>query len=135
MLAGYLVDARSDGAGGGAGGAAPDDGRGSAGGRGVSRELRLLTARQEAVLAVSRVWLTEHGHGPTVREIGARVGLASTSSVAHQLGRLEARGLISRTGRDWSTCVLVKEPPARRPGLRSRGPGVGADGYGRRPAP
>ncbi|WP_324606918.1 hypothetical protein [Streptomyces griseus] len=38
------------------------------------------------------------GHGPTVREIGERVGLSSTSSVAHQLGRLEARGLISRTG-------------------------------------
>ncbi|MFF8983833.1 hypothetical protein ACF08E_10640 [Streptomyces globisporus] len=71
-------------------------------------EPRALTARQEAVLAVIRSWLAERGHGPTVREIGGRVGLSSTSSVAHQLGRLEARGLISRTGRDWSTCVLVE---------------------------
>ncbi|MFJ2854574.1 LexA family protein [Streptomyces rubiginosohelvolus] len=101
----------------------------------MRREPRPLTARQEAVLAVIRVWLAERGHGPTVREIGARVGLSSTSSVAHQLGRLEARGLIVRTGRDWSTCVLVEEPPARRPALRSRGPGSGADGYGQRPAP
>ncbi|MFC9184496.1 hypothetical protein ACFTZJ_28090 [Streptomyces globisporus] len=103
----------------------------------MRRELRPLTARQEAVLAVIRSSLAERGHEPTVREIGARVGLSSTSSVAHQLGRLEARGLISRTGRDWSTCVLPlrEEPPVRRPGLRSRGPGGGADRYGRRPAP
>ncbi|MFI2116645.1 hypothetical protein ACH489_19460 [Streptomyces rubiginosohelvolus] len=96
---------------------------------------RPLTARQEAVMAVIRSSLAERGHGPTVREIGARVGLSSTSSVAHQLGRLEARGLIARTGRDWSTCVLVEEQPARRPGLRSRGPRAGADGYGQRLAP
>ncbi|MEU3433140.1 repressor LexA, partial [Streptomyces sp. NPDC006863] len=84
-------------------------------------EPRPLTARQEAVLGAIRASITEHGHGPTVREIGARVGLSSTSSVAHQLGRLEARGLISRTGRDWSTCVLGEGQPARRPGPRSRG--------------
>ncbi|MFJ9924153.1 hypothetical protein ACIRSF_33205 [Streptomyces rubiginosohelvolus] len=101
----------------------------------MRREPRPLTARQEAVLAVIRASLSERGRGPTVREIGARVGLSSTSSVAHQLGRLEARGLIVRTGREWSTCVLGKGPPARRPGLRSRGPGGGVDGYGRRPAP
>ncbi|MGW7587725.1 LexA family protein [Streptomyces rubiginosohelvolus] len=101
----------------------------------MRREPRPLTIRQEAVLAVIKVWLAERGHGPTVREIGARVGLSSTSSVAHQLGRLEARGLIPQTGRDWSTCVLVEGPPARRPGLQSRGPGAGADGYGQRPAP
>ncbi|MFD5342236.1 hypothetical protein ACFWJY_00315 [Streptomyces anulatus] len=101
----------------------------------MRREGRPLTARQEAVMAVIRSWLTEHGHGPTVREIGARVGLSSTSSVAHQLGRLETRGLITRTGRDWSTCVLGEETPARRPGLRGRGPDGGADRYGRRPAP
>ncbi|WP_257137080.1 MarR family transcriptional regulator [Streptomyces sp. gb14] len=120
---------------GGAGGAAPDDRRGPERGRGVRREPRPLTARQEAVLAVIRSSLSERGRGPTVREIGARVGLSSTSSVAHQLGRLEARGLIVRTGRDWSTCVLGEERPARRPGLRSRGPDGGVDGYGRRPAP
>ncbi|MFD4025746.1 LexA family protein [Streptomyces sp. NPDC058576] len=101
----------------------------------MRREPCPLTARQEAVMVVIRSWLAEHGHGPTVREIGARVGLSSTSSVAHQLGRLEACGLITRTGRDWSTCVLGEEMPVRRPGLRSRGPGGGADRYGRRPPP
>ncbi|MFD8474824.1 hypothetical protein ACFV2E_22645 [Streptomyces globisporus] len=120
---------------GGAGGAAPTDGGGPAGERGVSREPRPLTIRQEAVMEVIRSSLTQRGHGPTVREIGERVGLSSTSSVAHQLGQLESRGLITRTGRGWTTCVLGEEPPARRPGLRSRGPGGGVDGYKRRPAP
>ncbi|MXG30402.1 hypothetical protein [Streptomyces sp. YIM 132580] len=57
---------------------------------------RPLTARQEVVLAVIRLSLAERGHGPTVWEIGARVGLSTSGSVAHQLGWFEARGLITR---------------------------------------
>ncbi|MFD8731317.1 hypothetical protein [Streptomyces sp. NPDC059611] len=49
----------------------------------MKREPRPLSARQEAVMAVVRSWIIEHG--PTIREIGARVGLSSTSSVAYQL--------------------------------------------------
>lgn len=41
---------------------------------------------------------TDH---PQIRQ---RAGLSSTSSVAYQLGRLEARGLISRTGRSRCSC-------------------------------
>ncbi|MEU9927291.1 hypothetical protein OH791_37925 [Streptomyces anulatus] len=85
----------------------------------MRREARALSARQEAIIAAIRSWLTEHGVGPTVRELGTRVGLSSTSSVAHHLAQLEKRGLISRTGRDWSTCYLVTPEPPRR-GLRSR---------------
>ncbi|OKJ66540.1 LexA family protein [Streptomyces sp. CB02460] len=65
-----------------------------------------LSLRQEAILRAVREWIAEHGEGPSVREIGARVGLSSTSSVAYQLGRLEALGLISRTGPRWQTCRL-----------------------------
>ncbi|MFJ9978361.1 LexA family protein [Streptomyces cyaneofuscatus] len=64
----------------------------------MRREPRPLTGRQEAVLAVIRVWLAECGRA--VREIGARVGPAPVSA-AHQLGRFKARGLIVRTGRRW----------------------------------
>nr|WP_256332606.1 hypothetical protein [Streptomyces sp. 2131.1] len=53
-----------------------------------------------------REWIAEHGEGPSVRQFGARAGLSSTSSVAYQLGRLEALGLISRTGRRWQTSRL-----------------------------
>ncbi|MFD5791021.1 hypothetical protein [Streptomyces sp. NBC_01789] len=47
--------------------------------------------------------MVEYGEGPSARQIGARVGLASTSSVAYHLVRLEELGLISRTGRHWRT--------------------------------
>ncbi|MEV7060835.1 hypothetical protein AB0N95_35945 [Streptomyces microflavus] len=103
----------------GTGGAAPADRRRPLGRRRVKREPRPLSARQEAVMAVVRFWIIEHGHGPTVREIGTRVGLSSTSSVAYQLAQLEKRGLISRTGREWSSCRLEAPAPPRR-GLRSR---------------
>ncbi|MFB6426400.1 LexA family protein [Streptomyces microflavus] len=75
--------------------------------------------QQEAIMRLVRSWIIEHGEGPTIRQIGARVGLSSTSSVAYQLAQLEKQGLISRTGCDWSSCRL--EPPKPpRPGLRSR---------------
>ncbi|WP_373561570.1 hypothetical protein [Streptomyces sp. gb14] len=32
------------------------------------------------------MWLAERGHGPTVREIGVRVGLSSTSSAGSMPG-------------------------------------------------
>ena len=58
-----------------------------------------LTARQRQILAVIRRWTDEHGYPPTIREIGAAVGLTSTSSVARQLAILEKLGLLSRDGR------------------------------------
>ncbi|MFF5900908.1 hypothetical protein ACFY8O_34030 [Streptomyces argenteolus] len=66
----------------------------------------VLSDRQVAILRVIGDWITEHGEAPTVREIGAGVGLASTGSVAYQLGRLEARGHIGRTGHRWRSCRL-----------------------------
>ncbi|MFB7049776.1 LexA family protein [Streptomyces microflavus] len=83
------------------------------------RRERALSVRQEAIMRLIRSWITEHGEGPTIRQIGASVGLSSTSSVAYQLGQLEERGVISRTGRDWSSCCLAP-PKLPRRGLRSR---------------
>ncbi|MGW2476988.1 LexA family protein [Streptomyces sp. NPDC001665] len=65
-----------------------------------------LSPRQEMVLRVVREWIAEYGEGPSIRQIGARVGLTSASSVAYQLGRLEDLGYLSRTGRRWRTCRL-----------------------------
>jgi repressor LexA len=46
------------------------------------------------------------GYAPTMREIGKETGLASTSSVRHQLSRLEEKGYLSRGARLPRTAVV-----------------------------
>jgi repressor LexA len=55
-----------------------------------------LTARQRRILEVIRDDLVSRGYPPTVREIADRAGLASSSSAAHQLRVLQAKGFIFR---------------------------------------
>jgi repressor LexA len=55
-----------------------------------------LTPRQQRVLTVIRESLSRRGYPPSMREIGERVGLTSSSSVAHQLRTLEEKGYIKR---------------------------------------
>ena len=55
-----------------------------------------LTVRQRKVLAVIRNSVKTRGYPPSMREIGEAVGLTSSSSVAHQLRKLEQRGFIRR---------------------------------------
>ncbi|MFY1700224.1 transcriptional repressor LexA [Micromonospora sp. WMMA1923] len=65
----------------------------------VSSDPVSLTARQRQILDVIRGWVQRHGYPPTVREIGAAVGLGSPSSVAHHLKALTHHGLIRRAPR------------------------------------
>ncbi|MFE7793847.1 hypothetical protein [Streptomyces sp. NPDC057460] len=65
-----------------------------------------LSPRQESILRVIRNSIIERGEGPTMRQIGECVGLSGTGSIAYQLGRLEALGLISRSGRRGCSCRL-----------------------------
>ncbi len=55
-----------------------------------------LTDRQSKILTVIRDAVEARGYPPSVREIGDAVGLASPSSVAHQLRVLEKRGYLRR---------------------------------------
>jgi repressor LexA len=55
-----------------------------------------LTARQRMMLDAIRESVQKKGYPPSVRELGELVGLASPSSVAHQLRQLEKRGFIRR---------------------------------------
>ena len=54
------------------------------------------TERQQRILEVIRIFTAEHGYPPSVREIGERVGLSSSSTIHAHLKALERRGMISR---------------------------------------
>jgi repressor LexA len=55
-----------------------------------------LTPRQQRVLAHIKEAIEKRGYPPSMREIGQRVGLTSSSSVAHQLRVLEQKGWLKR---------------------------------------
>jgi repressor LexA len=54
------------------------------------------TERQRRILEVIREFTAERGYPPSVREIGERVGLSSSSTIHAHLKTLERHGLISR---------------------------------------
>ena len=58
-----------------------------------------LTERQRAVLGVIQNAMKDRGYPPSIREICDATGLASTSSVSHQLSALERKGYIRRDAR------------------------------------
>jgi repressor LexA len=70
-----------------------------------------LTPRQRRVLAVIKDSVSERGYPPSMREIGVAVGLTSSSSVAHQLRVLEAKGFLRRDpNRPRALEVLLPDP-------------------------
>jgi repressor LexA len=82
-----------------AGAAAQQVRQGGAGGPGLS-------PRRREIIRVIEDSLQSRGYPPSLREIGAAVGLASTSSVSHQMSVLEATGYLSRETRRPRTAVL-----------------------------
>ena len=61
--------------------------------RHASKELR---PRQKAILEFIQSFIEEHDYPPTIREIGAAVGISSTSVVNYNLDQLEQKGYIIR---------------------------------------
>jgi len=55
-----------------------------------------LTPRQRRILEVIKDAVESRGYPPSIREMGEAVGLASSSSVAHQLKMLEQKGFLRR---------------------------------------
>jgi repressor LexA len=55
-----------------------------------------LTLRQRRILEMIKDTVERRGYPPSIREMGDAVGLASSSSVAHQLKMLEAKGFLRR---------------------------------------
>jgi repressor LexA len=85
---------------------------------------RAPTERQARILDVIRSFTEEHGYPPSVREIGERVGLSSSSTVQSHLKSLEKRGLIQRDPtkpRALITTGSAAMPAAARPGAAEYG--------------
>lgn len=55
-----------------------------------------LSDRQKGILEFVWRYTQEHGRPPTIREIGARVDISSTSVVNYNLDRLEEKGFLDR---------------------------------------
>lgn len=58
-----------------------------------------LSKRQRLILSCIRDSVADRGYAPSVREIGALVGLASASSVAYQLNQLQRKGFLRKDAR------------------------------------
>jgi len=102
-----------------------------------------LTPRQQQIVQVIETSLRDRGYAPSIREIGDATGLASTSSVSHQLSVLEKKGVLIRGARRPRTAVVRpvstaprrpaagrrqparRKPPATRPGRAAYVPIVG----------
>ncbi|HKU81716.1 MAG TPA: transcriptional repressor LexA [Candidatus Tumulicola sp.] len=63
---------------------------------GVRASDKPATERQRKILQAIAEFKSERGYPPSVREIGERVGLSSSSTIHAHLKALEKRGLISR---------------------------------------
>jgi repressor LexA len=55
-----------------------------------------LTKRQQEIFDFVKLYVSEHGYPPTVRDIGKAIGLASSSTVHAHLANLEKLGLLRR---------------------------------------
>jgi repressor LexA len=75
-----------------------------------------LTPRQRRVLLEIRDAIERRGYPPSMREIGEAAGLASPSSVAHQLAALERKGYLRRDPHR-PRAIEVVSPDGRQPAL------------------
>ena len=69
-----------------------------------------LSARQWKIVQVIEDSIRCNGYGPSLREIGEAVGLASTSSVSYQLSVLVEKGYLTREAKRPRTAVLRDQP-------------------------
>ena len=67
----------------------------------------------QAILEFVNQFAKENGYAPSVREIGAAVGLTSTASVSYHLHQLQAKGLLQSSASKGSKRAIST---AQRPG-------------------
>jgi len=69
-----------------------------------------LTTRQHEMLVAIQDSQEAHGYAPTIRELGARLGVASPNSVLRQLERLQRNGYITRLPGKARCLAVVRDP-------------------------
>jgi repressor LexA len=93
-----------------------------------------LTLRQRRILEVIKATVDRRGYPPSIREMGDAVGLASSSSVAHQLKVLQIKGFLRRDpNRPRALEVLLPDTTAAQPAPKpatSAEPGFDETGLG-----
>lgn len=81
--------------------------------RPATRRRKSLSEKQLAILEFIQRSVSSRGYPPSMREIGDAVGLASLSSVTHQLNQLELAGYLRRDpNRPRALEVLIDVPTA-----------------------
>lgn len=78
-----------------------------------------LTDRQKKIMSIIERHVSDFGRPPTIREIGAKAGISSTSVVNYHLNKLQNLGLVDRSGQV-SRGLKLNNPKAR-PAASRRG--------------
>jgi len=87
-----------------------------------------LTQRQQMVLDFIRQSIADRGYPPTLREIGARMGIRSTNGVNDHLRALERKGYLTREdmkSRALRPTGMSNPPPGRLGASANGGPSAG----------
>lgn len=78
----------------------------------ATRRRRSLSEKQLAILEMIQRSVSTRGYPPSMREIGDAVGLASLSSVTHQLNQLELSGYLRRDPNKTRALEVLIEVPS-----------------------
>ena len=74
--------------------------------------------KAELILEFVNQFVQENGYAPSVREIGAAVGLRSTASVSYQLQQLQQKGLLlAPGGKGRKRAIVTAQRPGQIPGV------------------
>ena len=72
--------------------------------------------KAELIVDFVNAFVQENGYAPSVREIGAAVGLRSTASVSYHLNQLQAKGLlVSPSGKGAKRSIVTAQRPGQIP--------------------
>ena len=91
-----------------------------------------ITNTAQMILEFVNRFVQENGYAPTVREIGAAVGLRSPSTVHYQLARLREQGQLTGDPSKSRAVTLAEEPPRGIPhetSKRQRSDGITSGDY------